>query len=321
MSNHNQYKRISPTAQENTIVCSDDQGYITNWLENDPIISSLKQQNQFIGNVSEIPSGEDLQTYLSNFVYETVGRNPRSGDEVGILDVGELWLFTGTFGDDGEWKFFTDTNIGDASTTEKGVMKVGSGLLVSDGTVSVDSSIYTPARITISNSSTTPSLSLQANTDYTFSNNLTSLTISSVPSSSYYTTLTFTTGSTFTFSVPSNLQFFFMPNNPTLKTNTTYKLVLVNGKCHVYYIGDRTYPINKITSLNPSLTAVNNVATWTISNTLPEPTKDVFIRVYETASGNTVEVDSTATLSTITLKLYTENSTISAGVYTAVIMG
>ena len=90
------------------------------------------------------------------------------------------------------------------------------------------------------------------------------------------------------------------------------ELVITNGRCHVNYIGARKYPINKVTATNPALTATNNEVTWTISNS-DLATKDVFIRVYETVTGNTVEVDSTVTLSTITLKLYTDSASVSAG--------
>lgn len=314
MANHNQLKRVSTTPQANTIPYADENGYLSAWLDNDPVITALKGENEFIGTVPTIPSGENLQTYLSQFVYSTVGRLPRNGDEVAIEDVGELYIYNGT-----SWVFFTTTTLKDASTTEKGLMQVGSGLLVNSGLVSVDSSIYWPARTSISETSTTPSLALQANTDYVFTNALTSLTLTTIPDSPYYTTLTFTTDSSFTFSATNLTQYYFSANPPTFEAYTTYKLVIVNGKCHIYYIGARKYPINKITVTNTSLNVTDNIATWTISNTLG--VASVFIRVYETATGNTVEVDSTSTVSTITLKLYSDSSTISAGQYTAVILG
>lgn len=314
MANHNQYKKISTTPQANTIPYANEDGFITAWLDNDPLINSLKQQTEFIGSVATAPE-PDRQSILTQFVVDTAGRQPRNGDEVGIIDIGELWLFNGT-----SWVFFTDTTIADASTTEKGVMQVGSGLLVTNGLVSVDPSIYTPSRTVITNTSTTPSLAIQANTDYRFTNALTSLTLTSYADSQYFTTLTFTTGSTFTWSAPSTLKYFFVDDVASFfEPNTTYELVITNGKCHINYIGERKYPINKITATNGALTATDNVVTWTISNSLATP--QVFIRVYETATGNTVEVDSTVTLSTITLKLYTDNTTVSAGTYTAVILG
>lgn len=313
MATHNQLKRISTTPQPNTIPYADENGYLSDWLDNDPVIQALKLQTEFIGSVATAPA-PDTQSILTQFVVDTVGRQPRNGDEVGILDVGELWLFNGTV-----WAFFTDTTIADASTTEKGLMQVGTGLNVSSGLVSVDSTIYWASRNKVNNTSTTPSLALQVNTDYTFSNALTSLTLTTIPNSPYYTTLTFTTGNTFSFTASNLTQYFFSANPPTFNANTTYKLVIVDGKCHIYYIGARIYPINKITATNSALTATNNVATWTISNSLA--TKDVFVRVYDTVSGETVEVDSTVTLSTITLKLYTDNATITAGTYTAVILG
>lgn len=317
MANHNQYKRISITPQANTIPYADENGYISAWLDNDPVISALKQQNELIGSVPTIPAGEDIQDVLSQYVYTTEGRLPRNGDEVAIEDVGELWEYNGT-----QWVFFTNTTLKDASTTNKGVMQVGTGLLVSSGLVSVDSSIYTPSRIAINNTSTTPSLAIQANSDYTFTNPLTSLTLTSVADSPYFTTLTFTTDSTFTWSAPSSLEYYFIDQSDIqsfFTPNTKYELVITNGKCHINYIGERKYPINKITATNPALTATNNYITWTIVNTLATP--NVFIRVYETETGDTIEVDSNTTLSTITLKLYTDSLTVSSGEYTAVILG
>lgn len=314
MANHNQYKKISTTPQANTIPYANEEGNISSWLDNDPVILALKQQNQFIGTVPTIPSGEDIQTFLTQFVYTTTGRQPRNGDEVAIEDVGELWQYNGT-----EWVFFTTTTLADASTTTKGLMQVGSGLLVTSGLVSVDPSIYTPSRTVITNTSTTPNLSIQPNTDYVFTNTLTSLTLNSVPSSQYFTTLTFTPATGFVWSAPNLTEYFFLDNPPTFIAGRKYELVITNGKCHINYIGAREYPINKRTYTNGALIATDNVVTWTISNSLATP--DVFIRVYETANGNTVEVDSTVTLSTITLKLYTDNTTVSAGTYTAVILG
>ena len=315
MANHNQFKRISTTPQANTIPYADENGFITAWLDNDPLINSLKQQNQLIGSVETAPA-PDTQSILTQFVVDTVGRQPRNGDEVSILDVGELWRFNGT-----DWIFFTDTIISDASTTEKGLMQVGTGLLVNNGLVSVDSSIYTPSRTTITNPSTTD-LSIQANTDYVFTNALTSLSLGTIANSPYFSTLAFETGNTFSWSAPSSLEYYFVDQSDIqsfFTPNTKYELVITNGKCHINYIGARKYPINKITTTNTTLTVTSNIATWTISNTLG--VADVFVRVYETSTGNTVEVDSTITASTITLKIYSDSATISAGTYTAVILG
>lgn len=317
MANHNETKRISTTPQANTIPYADENGYLSAWLDNDPVITSLKQQTEFIGTVPTAPA-PDTQSILTQFVVDTTGRQPRNGDEVSIEDVGELWLFNGA-----QWVFFTTTTLADASTTNKGVMQVGSGLLVNSGLVSVDSSIYTPSRIAINNTSTTPSLAIQANSDYTFTNPLTSLTLTSIADSPYFSTLIFTTGNTFTWSAPASLEYYFIDQadiQSFFTPNTKYELVITNGRCHINYIGARKYPINKVVITNPALTATDNYITWTISNSeLQIPS--VFIRVYETATGNTVEVDSAVTLSTITLKLYTDNTTVSAGTYTAVILG
>lgn len=317
MANHNQLKRVSTTPQANTIPYADENGYLSAWLDNDPVITALKGENEFIGTVQTAPE-PDRQAILTQFVVDETGRQPRNGDEVSIEDVSELWIFNGT-----SWVFFTTTVLNDATTTSKGVMQVGTGLLVNSGIVSVDSSIYTPSRISINNTSTTPSISIQANTDYTFTNDLTHLTLNNIENSSYFSTLIFTTGNTFTWSAPNTLEYYFIDKSDIqnfFTPNTKYELVITNGRCHVNYIGSRKYPINKVTATNPALTATNNIVTWTISNS-DLSTSDVFIRVYETATGNTVEVDSTATASTITLKLYTDSASVSAGTYTAVILG
>ena len=308
---NNQFKKVSTTAQPNTIPYSDENGYISNWLENDPVITSIKGQNEYIGSVATAPA-PNTQSILTQFVIDTTGRQPRNGDEVAIEDVGELWMFNGT-----QWLFFTNTTLSDATTTSKGVVQIGSGLNVSSGVVSVDNTIYTPSRTLSTNTETTPSINLQENTDYVFSNALTSLTIGTVPYSFYPITLTFTTGTGFTFSA-TNITEYFYYTTPTFIIGKKYKLTIISGKCYIDYIGDRVYPINKITATNGSLTPSSNVATWTISNTLN--TKDVILRIYETSSGETVEMDSTITASTITLTFYAE-STVSAGFYTAVIIG
>ena len=116
MANHNQLKRVSTTPQANTIPYADETGFITQWLDNDPLISSLKQENEFIGTVQTAPA-PDTQSILTQFVVDTTGRQPRNGDEVAIEDVGELWMFNGT-----EWIFFTTTTLADASTTNKGLI-------------------------------------------------------------------------------------------------------------------------------------------------------------------------------------------------------
>lgn len=314
MANHNEFRKISTTHQSNTIVYSDENGYISDWLDNDPVIQALKGSNEFIGTVQTAPA-PDTQSILTQFVVDTVGRQPRSGDEVAIEDVSELWLFNGT-----SWVFFTTTMLNDATTTSKGVMQVGTGLNVNSGIVSVDSSIYTPSRTIITNTSATPSLALQANTDYNFTTTLTSLTLTSIPNSQYFTTLTFTTGTGFTFTASGLTEYFFLDNPPTFIEGKKYELVITNGKCHVNYIGAREYPINKKTYLNGSLTPdSNNIVTWTVTHNLG--TKDIFIRMYETATGETVEIDSkTSTLSQVEVKFYSE-SALSTGKYTLVVIG
>lgn len=312
MANHNELKKISNVHQPNTVVYSDASGHISDWLEADPVIQALKLQTEFIGTVTTAPE-PNTQSILTQFVVDTTGRQPRSGDEVAIEDVGELWLFNGT-----QWVFFTNTTLKDASTTNKGVVQIGSGINVSNGLISVDGTLYTPVRNLVNNSETTPSLALEANTDYVFSNALTSLTLTTIPVSQYSTDLYFTTGNSFSFSATNLTQYYFSDNPPTFNANTTYKIHITEGKAQISYIGARVYPINKLTATNPALTPVNNVATWTITNTLG--TKNVILRVFETTSNDTVDMDSNVTASTITLKFYSETN-VSADTYTLVAIG
>ena len=312
MANHNELKKISNVHQPNTVVYSDASGHISDWLEADPVIQALKLQTEFIGTVSTAPE-PDTQSILTQFVVDTTGRAPRNGDEVAIEDVGELWLFNGT-----QWVFFTNTTLKDASTTNKGVVQIGSGINVNNGLISVDGTLYTPVRNLVNNSETTPSLALEANTDYVFSNALTSLTLTTIPVSQYSTDLYFTTGNSFSFSATNLTQYYFSDNPPTFNANTTYKIHITEGKAQISYIGARVYPINKLTATNPALTPVNNVATWTITNTLG--TKNVILRVFETTSNDTVDMDSNVTASTITLKFYSETN-VSADTYTLVAIG
>ena len=69
---------------------------------------------------------------------------------------------------------------------------------------------------------------------------------------------------------------------------------------------------------NPQLTPAEGKATWTITNTLK--TADVFIRLVEAATGETVAMDSSSTNSSITISFNAE-STVAAGTYKAVILG
>jgi len=314
MANHNQLKRISSTYNPNTIVYADENGHISNWLDNDPVIQSLKQQTEFIGSVSTAPS-PDTQEILNQFVIDTAGRQPRNGDEVSILDVGELWLFNGT-----SWAFFTNTTIAEASTTTKGVMQVGTGLSASNGVVSVDSTIYWPARTTVSSSSLTPSLALQSNTDYTFTDALSSLTLTSIPSSPYYITLTFITANGFTLSVPNGTKFYFI-DTPTFSTGVEYKIIIRDGVCQILYVGQVGYAVTKKTFLNGSgLTPdSNNIITWTVTHNLG--TKDIIVRMYKTTTGESVDIETTtSTLSQVEVKFSSEDSP-SSGTYTLVIIG
>lgn len=309
---NNQFKKVSVTAQANTIPYSDSDGHITNWLANDPLINSIQGQNEFIGSVNTAPA-PDTQEILTQFVVDTTGREPRNGDEVAIADVGELWIFNGT-----SWVFFTTTTLSDATTSSKGVVQIGSGINVSSGVISLDNNVITPNRVTTQDtSSTTASINVSENTDYIFTQPLTSLTLGTIANSTYYSDIYFTTGNSFTFTA-SNLTSYYFVNTPTFNANTEYKIHIVRGKAEISYIGKKGYLVSKYTYTNPALSPSSNIATWTITN--DSGTKDVILRVYETSSGETVEMDSTITSSTIILSFYSE-STVTAGFYTVVIIG
>lgn len=312
MANHNELQKVSSTPQPNSIVYSSESGNISAWLDNDPVIAALKQQTEFIGTVATAPE-PNTQLILTQFVVDTVEREPRNGDEVAIEDVAELWLFNET-----EWIYFSNTELRDATTTSKGVVQIGTGLNVSSGVISVDNTIYSPSRNIVNSTETTPSIALNENTDYIFSNALTSLTLTTIPNSIYYTRLVFTTSSSFTFSATNLTQYFYYDNPPTFYGNTTYEIIIIGGRAHINYIGTRKYPINKLVATNPSITPTNNVATWTITNTLG--TSEVVLRVFEITTGETVEMDSTITAGTITLTFYSE-SNVNADTYKAVIIG
>lgn len=309
---NNQFKKVSVTAQANTIPYSDSDGHITNWLANDPLINSIQGQNEFIGSVNTAPV-PDTQEILTQFVVDTKGREPRNGDQVAIADVGELWIFNGT-----SWLFFATTTLSDATTSSKGIVKIGTGINVSDGVISLNNSAVTPNRVVVQDtSSTAASINVSENTDYIFTQPLTSLTLGTIANSTYYSDIYFTTGNNFTFTA-SNLTGYYFTNTPTFNTNTEYKIHIVRGKAEISYIGKKGYLVSKYTYMNPTLSPSSNIVTWTITN--DSGTKDVILRVYETSSGETVEMDSTITSSTITLSFYSE-STVTAGFYTVVLIG
>lgn len=311
---HNQFKKISTTNQPNTIPYSDEQGYITNWLKNDPIIKQLQTQNEFIGTIATCPEGEE-QEVLTQFVVEQKGVPPEQGNLVNIEDRGDQWIYTGT-----QWLFYSDYLLMDATKTRKGIVVIGNGINVQEGKISVDSSIYTPSKNIITDSTNTvASISnAAANTDYVFTQPLTSLTISNVVKSQYPTDIYFQTGSSFSFSAPNINNWYFSDNPPVFRINTTYKIHITEGIGTIYYVGERVYPINKITVENPQLTPSDGIATWTITNTLS--TKDVLIRVIEISSGDTVSVNSNSTDSNIVLS-FNADSTVLANTYRAIILG
>lgn len=76
--------------------------------------------------------------------------------------------------------------------------------------------------------------------------------------------------------------------------------------------------VHKATASNPSLTASGGVCTWSITNTLG--TADCSVQIREASTGEVVECKVTTGASTITVEINSD-SNISAGVYTAVLIG
>ena len=74
----------------------------------------------------------------------------------------------------------------------------------------------------------------------------------------------------------------------------------------------------KFTATNPALTATGGVCTWSITNTMNDA--DVICIVKEVATGEEVEVETTYSASTITVKMNSD-ANISAGTYKAVVLG
>ena len=311
---HNQFKKFSKTSQPFSVPYSDEEGYITNWLKNDPIIKQLQTQNEFIGTVTTCPEGSE-QEVLTQFVYDQKGVAPEQGNLVNIEDRGEQWIYTGT-----RWLFYSDYLLMDATKTRKGIVVIGDGINVQEGKISVDSTIYTPSKnIITDNTNTQVTISnVAANTDYIYTQPLSSLTLSAITNSQYPADIYFTTGNTFNFSAPTLTEWYFNDNPPTFRSNTQYKISISEGKASVSYIGARKYPINKFTATNPQLSPNDGIATWTFSNTLSTP--EVLIRVIEVSSGDTVAVDSNTTISSITISFNADNI-VTAGTYKAIIIG
>ena len=217
---HNQLKKFSQNHQAFSVPYADSEGFITDWIQNDPFIKSLQLQNEFIGTISECPEGEE-QEILTQYVVDQKGREPRNGDLVNIQDRGEQWFFNGQ-----QWIFYSDYLLKDASKTAKGIVQIGDGINVTNGLISVDMSILTPSKNVISDTTSTAVTinNVVANVDYTFSKPLTSLTLGTIAKSQYQTDIYFTTGSTFTFSAPNLTEWFFESNHPTFMANKSYKI-------------------------------------------------------------------------------------------------
>lgn len=310
---HNQFKKVSVNPQANTIPYASESGHITAWLENDPLILSLQQQNQFIGSIQTCAVGEE-QTTLTQFVSTMLSRQPRKGDLVNIMDRGEQWLFTET-----NWVFYLNFTLNDATYTTKGIVQIGEGLTVENGLITLDYSDVTESRTSILNNTDTEiTLAAESNTDYTYTQPLESLTISSIENSNYSTTISFTTDSNFSFSASSITKWFEYDSTPVLLANKQYKITICQGIGKVEVVGKVADNINKLVVMNTLLNPTDNFVTWTLANTFGNV--DLVLRVYETATGNTVQVDSNITASTITLKFYAESS-VTPGTYTAVFIG
>lgn len=81
----------------------------------------------------------------------------------------------------------------------------------------------------VNKSVTTDSLALASNTVYKYSNALTSLTITSIPSDTYEVELQFTTDSSFTFTATPLANKWIGVASPTFDANTSYVIAIKNG--------------------------------------------------------------------------------------------
>ena len=55
---HNQLKKFSQNHQAFSVPYADSEGFITDWIQNDPFVKSLQLQNEFIGTIATCPEGE-----------------------------------------------------------------------------------------------------------------------------------------------------------------------------------------------------------------------------------------------------------------------
>lgn len=95
-----------------------------------------------------------------------------------------------------------------------------------------------------------------------------------------------------------------------------YVLTMVNG---VPAWASSQSIIKKESYMNPSLTPVNGVCTWTISHNIGST--DFTVRVYEVSTGKNVFMDVASTSTTNVEIRFNQTSTVAAGTYKAVLIG
>ena len=134
---------------------ADGSGTITSWIGSDPIIESLKSQNEFLGTcTAETDTEAQLKAALTAYVNTVASRNPRKGDLVNIANESEYndqqWYFNGT-----DWIFYITFSSPYATDTVKGILSVNtaqpSRLSIADGVLSSGG-----AKIVATNPSITP---------------------------------------------------------------------------------------------------------------------------------------------------------------------
>jgi len=102
--------------------------------EQDEEIGKLRRKSYWVGSIATIPEGSDIDEVLDSYVTNTMHRLAYEGDQVTVTDVHTVYQRAA----DTHWKVFTDAGaVEHASGTQYGVVKVGSGIDVTNGVISV----------------------------------------------------------------------------------------------------------------------------------------------------------------------------------------
>lgn len=154
MNNNTPVFSITPGA--NKVPKANGTGSITQWIENDPIINSLKSQNEFLGTcTAQTDTEAQLQSALTAYVESVASREPRKGDLVNIenssIYTNQQWYYNVT-----KWIFYISFSVPEATSTVKGILSVNtnapSRLSITNGVLSSGC-----AKIVVTNPSITPS--------------------------------------------------------------------------------------------------------------------------------------------------------------------